>query len=1041
MNRYQDVPKEALAERAKELECLYLIDEALIVAIASDDLRRISDLIPVGFRNVEACRVVIELDGQLFYTKPMIEDGDDLISNIVVNNEVRGYIKVSYPHNTFPNDNIIFLEHEKRLLNTIANKISDSIYKQNLLIDNKSKKDWETIITLLKQTDHDMLLYICEKMLALLACRNTNLVKDIFNEMNWTKYKTIGEINFPLETLPAVDTTCFCEMIFKAAESCLEDNQIYDYISLWIYQGKTYELIKKVDKEDSDVKSISKALKQYSKAVKDNKMTNEATKRWITVELIQRFLTDHLPLISNAQQYISIDSICDLLDNYICSPKRIGKIGGKGSGLFIAHQIIKAHIDENKEFEKIKIPRTWYISSCELEHLIEINGLEELNEHKYKDIIEIRSGYPRIIQMLKNSTFSQYISNELGKLLDSCDNKPLIVRSSSLLEDQVDSSFSGKYKSLFLTNTGSKEERLRKLEEAILEIYASMFNPDSIQYRKERKLIDCSEQMGIIIQEVVGTRVGPYFFPLYAGVAFSNNELRWSPRIKREDGLMRVVMGLGTRAVDRIGDDFPILVSPGQPNLRVNQTTYEMIKYSPRMMDIIDVENNKFLTLPVSQIIKEYSDQIPHISDTVSIIKNDFITDVNVYTTDFRNDKFIVTFDSLIRKSSIMKLTKSVLELLKEQLGYPVDIEFASDGDDFYLLQCRPQSRNYDNAPAPIPANIPFHDTIFTADKYISNGKVTGIKTVVYVDPSEYRDLEKEQDIFNIASAISEINRILPRKSFILMGPGRWGSRGDIKLGVPIAYSDINNTAMLIEMEGEKLHYQPELSFGTHFFQDLVEENIKYLPLYPSDKNNIFNRSFFHSCNNAIAQIVPSCAYLDHVIRVIQIEENYHSKELVVLMNADLEKAIAYLDDPDRVIKDKNGIRMNIEEELEDKYDPGWKWRHYMAEQIANRIDMDRYGIKGIYLFGSTNNCTAKLNSDIDLLIHFDGTQEQKEHLNDWLNGWSIALSEINFLKTGYKSSGLLDVHYVTDQDIIDKTSYAIKINSIYDPALPLRLR
>lgn len=112
-----------------------------------------------------------------------------------------------------------------------------------------------------------------------------------------------------------------------------------------------------------------------------------------------------------------------------------------------------------------------------------------------------------------------------------------------------------------------------------------------------------------------------------------------------------------------------------------------------------------------------------------------------------------------------------------------------------------------------------------------------------------------------------------------------------------------------------------------------------------------------------------------------------------------------------------------------------------MAEQIASRIDMKAYSVKGIYLFGSTNNCTARLNSDIDLLIHFDGNDKQKEELDNWLMGWSMALSEINYLNTGYKSNGLLDIHYVTDQDIKDKTSFAIKINSVFDPASPLRIR
>lgn len=226
--------------------------------------------------------------------------------------------------------------------------------------------------------------------------------------------------------------------------------------------------------------------------------------------------------------------------------------------------------------------------------------------------------------------------------MESCENRPLIIRSSSLLEDQVDTFFSGKYKSLFITNVGTKTERLQQLVEGILEVYASLFNPDSIQYRKKRNLIDSSEHMGIMIQEVIGTKVGPYFFPLYAGVAFSNNELQWSPRIKREDGLLRMVFGLGTRAVDRIGDDYPILISPGQPNLPVNQSASAMLKCSPQMMDVLDVEHNQFLTLPISQVIKEYGSQIPHINYAASVLKEDILFSVNPLMTDFKSDEIII---------------------------------------------------------------------------------------------------------------------------------------------------------------------------------------------------------------------------------------------------------------------------------------------------------------------------------------------------------------------------------------------------------------
>jgi len=199
-------------------------------------------------------------------------------------------------------------------------------------------------------------------------------------------------------------------------------------------------------------------------------------------------------------------------------------------------------------------------------------------------------------------------------------------------------------------------------------------------------------------------------------------------------------------------------------------------------------------------------------------------------------------------------------------------------------------------------------------------------------------------------------------------------------------------------------------------------------------------RQCFNNSRNVLPNILPNYSYLSEVVKVIAIEDISFGKELNVLMNGDLQKAIAYLGHPSH-INSASTADYNTTKELSDSDEDGWKWRHYMAEQIAKRLDMDAFLVKGIYLFGSTNNGTARLNSDIDLLIHFDGNKEQKDMLNTWLHGWSVALSELNYIKTGYKSVGLLDIHYITDKDIIDKTSYAIKIDSIYDPAYPLRER
>jgi len=1041
INEHQDYSVEFLKERAKELNCLYLIDEALTNNSLPDMLMEVTKVLPLGFCKVHECSVTIFLDDQIYSSKLVLSNGNEIQSSIIINKKVRGYIKATYSKNTTNSDEYSFLVQEEKLLSTVANKIAQIIYQKEIQYSNDPRSNWKAILTLLQRTDHEMLLHICEKMLTLLARNNQNLITDILSDMNWSVNEYQGEINFPHRNLPDVDVINFSKRLFKTARTCMEDSQIFDYINLWIYQGKTYELIKLVDKRDSDVKDISKALVQYVKAVKVSEMSSKTTRRWLLVELIRRFLIDNPKLIENARKYVTVEDFCELLDTIICSPKSTGKIGGKATGFFLANKIIASHIDQKPELHNIKVVNTWYIAADELESLLHNNHLDELNEHKYRDLLDIRISYPKIVHTLKNSKMSPYVLNELNQILDQCENKPLIIRSSSLLEDQKNSTFSGKYKSLFLTNTGIKSERLKNLVDGILEVYASMFSPDSIQYRKERNLLDFSEQMGIMIQEVVGRQVGPYFFPLFAGVAFSNNEFRWASRIKREDGVLRMVVGLGTRAVDRVGDDFPILISPGQPKIRVNQVPQELRKYSPQMMDVINIENNKFESIPISQMIKEYGDSIPYISHVASVLKDDIITDYNKYNIDLENDQTIITFDGLINKTAVIPQIQSVMSLLKEKLGYAVDIEFASDGENFYLLQCRPQSNNNGNVPVAIPTNISAKDTVFSANKYISNGKVTGIKTVVYVDPIEYGKLDNYDDLVRVGSAIGDLNRILYRKSFILMGPGRWGSRGDIKLGVKVTYSDINNTSMLIEIAQKKSRHQPELSFGTHFFQDLVEANINYLPLYPEDAGIIFDRSFFIQNTNALDKIIPAYSDLSDVIKVIDINDNYYKKELIVLMNAVLEKEIDYLDHAPKLVKRRESSVEELDRSNDETDSQGWKWRHYMAEKIANKLDLLAYGVKGIYLFGSTSTCSARLNSDIDLLIHIDGTEEQKQELDKWLNGWSMALSEINYLKTGYESDGLLDIHYITDKDIIDKNCFAVKINSIYDPATPLRLR
>jgi pyruvate,water dikinase len=471
--------------------------------------------------------------------------------------------------------------------------------------------------------------------------------------------------------------------------------------------------------------------------------------------------------------------------------------------------------------------------------------------------------------------------------------------------------------------------------------------------------------------------------------------------------------------------------------LRVNVTAEETLRYSPQKIDVINLETRTFETVEIQALLKEFGSEYPNIKQIVSIYEDDHIYPPSAVNLDFKKQNLLITFEGLLTRTNFSKQLQTILKILQEKMNTPVDIEFASDGKNFYLLQCRPQSSTEGNIASPIPKDIAEERIVFSANRYISNGKLPDITHIVYVDPDRYSKLEKIENIMDVGRAVGRLNSLLPKRQFVLMGPGRWGSRGDIKLGVPVTYSDFNNTAALIEIARKKGNYVPELSFGTHFFQDLVESSIRYLPLYPDDEGIIFNEKFLLSSTNYLAAMLPEFAYLAETIHVIDVPKTTTGKILRLLMNADLNEAIGFLAMPLSSTESVKEQKEHVEEVIEDH----WHWRLHMAEKIASLVDGNRFGVKAMYVFGSTKNATAGPGSDIDLLIHFRGSEEQLQQLILWLEGWSLCLAEINYSRTGHQADGLIDYHILTDDDIAKKSSYAVKIGAITDAARPLPLK
>jgi predicted nucleotidyltransferase len=1037
----------ALQERAKELSCLYRIEELVSAADRPLDelLRAVLLAIPPGWQYPGACEARIVIRDRSYKTPGLVETLWSQGAPIVVHGAPVGSVTVYYSREMPPADEGPFLREERKLIDTIAERLGQLVRQREDRETSPARPlpaaggmpGLDVILDLLHGTDRNLYQRVARKTLNHLVWGGSEQARELLKRLagGRTADSAVDD-NRPLERSAPEDVDAIASETFRIARQRLSEHELVSLVQVWIREDRVDFLVQALETPYTSLVEIGNALERFQRTGVASRDLSLATQIGITTALVRRLLTDQLDFINTARRFVAVEDFVKLIGRIVLLPRSHGRLGGKASGLFLAAQIVMRSPESAGLLANVRIPKTWYLPSDGILHFIAFNDLDDVYAWKYRDIDQIRQEYPHILQLFKNARFPPEIINGVSQALDDLGDRPLIVRSSSLLEDRVGSAFSGKYKSLFLANQGDKRARLSALLDAIAEVYASTFSPDPIQYRSERGLLEHHEEMAVMIQEVVGVRVGHYFLPSFSGVGFSNNEFRWSARIKRQDGLLRLVPGLGTRAVDRLADDYPVLVAPGQPGLRVNATPEEVVRYSPKKIDVIDLERNDFATLELRELLRQAGDAYPGLQQLVSVLEHGHLRPAG-FAFDPTRDDLVFNLEGLMTATPFLTRMRTLLSLLRDAIGTPVDIEFASDGKDIYLVQCRPQSSSPEDAPAPIPRDIPQDKLLFSASRHVSNGTVPDITHVVYVDPDGYTRLASLGELRDVGRAVGALNKLLPKRQFLLMGPGRWGSRGDIRLGVGVTYADINNAAVLVEIARKQGNYVPDLSFGTHFFQDLVEAQIRYLPLYPDDPGVAFKEAFLRGAPSLLKELLPAFAHLAGVVRVIDVPRAADGQVLRVLMNADLEEAVGFLAPPGAGAPPAVA-RAAAQQRAGDDH---WRWRIRMAERIASELDAERFGVRALYVYGSAKNATAGPSSDLDLLVHFAGTPEQRRDLLSWLDGWSLALAEMNFLRTGCRRTSLLDVRLVDDAEIAAQTSYASKIGAITDAARPLPLR
>jgi len=618
--------------------------------------------------------------------------------------------------------------------------------------------------------------------------------------------------------------------------------------------------------------------------------------REIIVVLIKGMLSDQLEFVGVAKELFTVKDLIDIRRRCIGR----GKIGGKAAGLLLAQKILqKADAEDPLNVgQYIEIPDSYFVGADVFYDFLLINGFTRFMNQKYRTREGIESDYLKIRRAYMAGHFPGEIIYSLNRLLEKVDRAPLIVRSSSLLEVQFGAALAGKYESVFCPNQGTHEENLNALMRAIAQIYASMLSPDALLYRQRMGLVDYDERMAVLIQKVEGTHYRQYFFPAVAGVGYSRNPFRWNPKIRREEGFLRLVCGFGTRAVDRVANDYPRIIALSHPQLRPYVGVRETRKYSQHFIDVVDLEANARKTLPVREVI---GDDYPALRYLASINKGEYLAPIISRLDVIDPSALILTFEQLTQDKTFVELMRAILKKLERYFKWPVDIEFAIDIRPKYphaeytvhLLQCRPLVSKRESKNIEIPESIPKSSVVLRATRLVPHGIVSSIRYIVYVDARRYNEAPNYETKFEIARIIGRLNKRLENEQFILVGPGRWGS-SDVDLGVKVTYADIFNTKVLIEIPLIRKGSTAEPSYGTHFFQDLIETGIYPLPIIPGD-GAMLNTTFLNSAPNVLGKLLPNDASYAEYVQVIDVPAFTKGRHLEIVMNDEQEQAVGYL--------------------------------------------------------------------------------------------------------------------------------------------------
>ncbi len=589
------------------------------------------------------------------------------------------------------------------------------------------------------------------------------------------------------------------------------------------------------------------------------------TGTWLLQRLLRSVVTRDTRLTALAERYFGLRDILKIRERMIGT----GLIGGKSVGMLLARKILER---TNPRWEQVLEPHdSFYVGSDVYYTFVVRNGLWWLRE-KQKEKGTFLDGAPDAQQRMLMGAFPDYVVRQFTAMLDHFGQSPVLVRSSSLLEDNFGNSFAGKYESVFCPNQGPPQKRLEEFLSAVRAVYASTMSERALVYRSQRELLQHDEQMALLVQRVSGNLYGGRFFPQVAGVGLSYNPYVWSPLIDPEAGVLRVVFGMGTRAVDRSDDDYTRVVALNEPKRRPESVGSDMRRYSQHRVDFIDLEADRLVSRDFQEVASG-STRLP--------LEMFASVDPEIERLEREGGgkyfPWVLTFDKLLGETSFASDMMEMMRTLQRAYDYPVDVEFTAnqvpDGEfHINLVQCRPLQVRSGGSSVKIP-EVPVGDRVLEAHgAVIGQSRSETLDRILYVVPSLYGVLPLQKR-YEVARLIGQIMRREEKPEpgkIMLVGPGRWGTTTP-SLGIPVNFAEVNRACALCEIVAMREGLVPDVSLGTHFFNELVENDVLYLALFPGEEGNFLDEAFFKNAPNRLPDIVPGGRAHSDVVRVIDV--------------------------------------------------------------------------------------------------------------------------------------------------------------------------